>query len=195
MIEGIITKGVGGNYYVDIGNKLIECRARGLFRLQNIKPLVGDICLIRITEEDENSGYIEEIKERTNEIKRPPVANAQQLFIIFSVKNPQPSFLLLDKLLIAAELNNLKPVICFNKADLAEEGQKEYIQNTFKNTGYKIIFTSKYKSPAAPHSLCVFRTFRRRKIIHNECGAAGLLSANGRNKRKIKKRKTHHPPR
>jgi len=100
--------------------------------------------LIRITEEDENSGYIEEIKERTNEIKRPPVANAQQLLIIFAVKNPQPSFLLLDKLLIAAELNNLKPVICFNKADLAEEGQKEYIQNTFKNTGYKIIFTSKY---------------------------------------------------
>lgn len=144
MIEGIITKGVGGNYYVDIGNKIIECRARGLFRLKNIKPLVGDIVLIRITEEDENSGYIEEIKDRTNEIKRPPVANAQQLLIIFAVKNPEPSFLLLDKLLIAAEVNNLKPVICFNKADLADEEQKENILNILKNTGYKIIFTSKY---------------------------------------------------
>ena len=144
MIEGIITKGVGGNYYVDIGNKIIECRARGLFRLKNIKPLVGDIVLIRITEEDENSGYIEEIKDRTNEIKRPNVANAQQLLIIFAVKNPEPSFLLLDKLLIAAEVNNLKPVICFNKADLADEEQKENIRNILKNTGYKIIFTSKY---------------------------------------------------
>lgn len=144
MIEGIITKGVGGNYYVDIGNKIIECRARGLFRLKNIKPLVGDIVLIRITEEDENSGYIEEIKDRTNEIKRPTVANAQQLIIIFAVKNPEPSFLLLDKLLIAAEVNNLKPVICFNKADLADEEQKENILNILKNTGYKIIFTSKY---------------------------------------------------
>lgn len=144
MIEGIITKGVGGNYYVDIGNKIIECRARGLFRLKNIKPLVGDIVLIRITEEDENSGYIEEIKDRTNEIKRPTVANAQQLLIIFAVKNPEPSFLLLDKLLIAAEVNNLKPVICFNKADLADEEQKENILNILKNTGYKIIFTSKY---------------------------------------------------
>lgn len=144
MIEGIITKGVGGNYYVDIGNKIIECRARGLFRLKNIKPLVGDIVLIRITEEDENSGYIEEIKDRTNEIKRPNVANAQQLLIIFAVKNPEPSFLLLDKLLIAAEVNNLKPVICFNKADLADEEQKENILNILKNTGYKIIFTSKY---------------------------------------------------
>ena len=144
MIEGIITKGVGGNYYVDIGNKIIECRARGLFRLKNIKPLVGDSVLIRITEEDENSGYIEEIKDRINEIKRPPVANAQQLLIIFAVKNPEPSFLLLDKLLIAAEVNNLKPVICFNKADLADKEQKENIRNILKNTGYKIIFTSKY---------------------------------------------------
>lgn len=145
MIEGIITKGVGGNYYVDIGNKIIECRARGLFRLKNIKPLVGDNVVIRITEEDENSGYIEEIKERTNEIKRPPVANAHQLLIIFAVKNPEPSFLLLDKLLIAAELNSLKPVICFNKADLADEEEKDNIRNILKNTGYKIIFTSKYR--------------------------------------------------
>jgi ribosome biogenesis GTPase len=144
MIEGIITKGVGGNYYVDIGTKIIECRARGLFRLKNIKPLVGDFCLIRLTEEDENSGYIEEIKERINEIKRPPIANAQQLVIIFAVKNPEPSFLLLDKLLIAAELNNLKPVICFNKGDLANDVDKEYIKDIFKNTDYKIIFTSKY---------------------------------------------------
>lgn len=144
MVEGIITKGVGGNYYVDIGNKIIECRARGLFRLKNIKPLVGDICLIRITEEDENVGYIEEIKERTNEMKRPSIANVQQLLIIFAVKNPEPSFLLLDKLLIAAELNNLVPIICFNKSDLAEDKQKEEIQSILKNTGYKIVFTSKY---------------------------------------------------
>lgn len=144
MIEGIITKGVGGNYYVDIGSKVIECKARGLFRLKSIKPLVGDNVLIRITEENENVGYIEDIMERTNEIKRPPIANAQQLLIIFAVKNPEPSFLLLDKLLIAAELSNLKPVICFNKADLADEKQKEEILNIFKNTAYKVIFTSKY---------------------------------------------------
>jgi len=144
MIEGIITKGVGGNYYVDIGSKIIECRARGLFRLKNIKPLVGDKVLIRITEEDEDMGYIEEIKERTSEIKRPPVANAQQLVIIFSVKNPEPSFILLDKLLIAAKSNNLNPVICINKSDLANEEEKENILNIYKNTDYKIIFTSKY---------------------------------------------------
>ncbi len=144
MIEGIIIKGVGGNYYVDIGNKIVECRARGLFRIKNVKPLVGDKVLIRLTEEDEDAGYIEDILDRKSEIKRPAVANAQQLVIIFSVINPEPSFLLLDKLLIAARSNNLDPVICINKLDLAEEGQKEYILGIFKNTGYKIIFTSKH---------------------------------------------------
>jgi ribosome biogenesis GTPase len=144
MIEGIIIRGVGGNYYVDIGDKMIECRARGLFRLKNIKPLVGDRVLIRITEEDEDAGYIEEIIDRKSEIKRPNIANAQQLIIIFSVKNPEPSFLLMDKLLIAASSNKLDPVICINKSDLADEGEKDKILEIFKNTGYKIIFTSKY---------------------------------------------------
>jgi len=131
MIEGIIMRGVGGNYYVDTGNDLVECRARGLFRLKNIKPLVGDKALIRLTDEDEHAGYIEEIMERTNEMLRPPVANAEQLLIFFAVKNPEPSFLLLDKLLIAAETNNLKPVICFNKCDLADDEQKKQIKILF----------------------------------------------------------------
>lgn len=143
MIDGIIIRGVGGNYYVDIGKKLIECRARGLFRLKNIKPLVGDKVLIRLTEEDENQGYIEEIKERTNEMVRPPVANAEQLLIFFAVTNPEPSFLLLDKLLIAAETNNLNPIICFNKCDLADETIKKEYENIFVNTDYRIVFTSK----------------------------------------------------
>lgn len=144
MIDGIIIRGVGGNYYVDTGNKLVECRARGLFRIQNIKPLVGDKVLIRLTEEDENHGYIEEIKERTNEMKRPPVANAEQLVIFFAMTNPEPSFLLLDKLLIAAETNNLKPVICFNKCDLADEELKNKYEKIFINTSYKVVFTSKH---------------------------------------------------
>lgn len=143
MIEGIIIRGVGGNYYVDIGDEIIECRARGLFRLKNIKPLVGDRVLIRLTVENEKSGYVEEIKERINEIKRPSVANVEQLLIFFSVSNPEPSFLLLDKLLIAAEINKLKPIICYNKSDLCNEERKNELINMYVNTGYRMIFTSK----------------------------------------------------
>ena len=142
MIKGIIMRGVGGNYYVDTDGGLVECRARGLFRLKNIKPLVGDRVLIRLTDDGGNSGYIEEIKERSNEMVRPPVANVEQLLVFFSVKSPEPNFLLLDKLIIAAEMNNLKPVICFNKSDLADEELKKHFMSIFTETGYKVIFTS-----------------------------------------------------
>ena len=136
MIKGIIMRGVGGNYYVDTDGGLVECRARGLFRLKNIKPLVGDRVLIRLTDDGGNSGYIEEIKERSNEMVRPPVANVEQLLVFFSVKSPEPNFLLLDKLIIAAEMNNLKPVICFNKSDLADEELKKHFMSIFTETGY-----------------------------------------------------------
>lgn len=143
MVEGIIIRGVGGNYYVDTGQDIIECRARGLFRVQNMKPLVGDRVLIRLTSEKDKTGYIEDIKERSNEIKRPAVANVEQLIIVFAVANPEPSFLLLDKLLIATEVTNLKPIICFNKADLCDDERKKQLLDIFINTGYKILFTSK----------------------------------------------------
>ncbi len=144
MIQGIIIRGVGGNYYVDTDKGIIECRARGLFRNQNIKPLVGDYVLIRLTEEDNSCGYIEEIMERKNEMKRPSVSNIDQIIIVFAVKNPEPSFLLLDKLLIASEINNLNPIICFNKCDLVDEECISKYKEIYKNTGYKIIFTSMY---------------------------------------------------
>ncbi len=160
MIEGIIMRGVGGNYYVDTEDNIVECRARGLFRLKNIKPLVGDRVLIRLTEEDGSQGYIEEIKERTNEMIRPPVANADQMIIFFSVTNPEPSFLLLDKLLISAEINNLKPIICFNKSDLADENIKSQFENIFVNTGYNVIFTSKYDD----NSIEKLKTILRNKL-------------------------------
>ncbi|QSX06856.1 ribosome small subunit-dependent GTPase A [Sedimentibacter sp. zth1] len=145
MLQGRIIRGVGGNYYVDTENGLIECRARGLFRNQNIKPLVGDNVLIRLTEENKNYGYVEEINERKNEMKRPAVSNVDQIIIVFAVKNPEPSFLLLDKLIIAAEVNKLNPIICFNKADLVDDEYFEKIIDIYKSTDYQIIFTSKYK--------------------------------------------------
>lgn len=145
-MQGVIIRGVGGNYYVDTNDGLIECRARGLFRNQNIKPLVGDRVIIRLTEENKSSGYIEEILERKNEMKRPLVSNIDQIIIVFAVKNPEPSFLLLDKLLIASEINNLKPIICFNKCDLVDEEYVLKYIDIYKNTGYKMIFTSRFNS-------------------------------------------------
>lgn len=144
MTEGRIIKGIGGFYYVDTNNGIIECRARGVFRKNKITPLIGDLVLIRITKENEKIGYIEEIINRKNEIKRPPVANIQQLIIVVSMKNPGPDFLFVDKLIVASEKNNIKPIMCFNKIDLIDHTKLQEYKKAYVNTGYDIIETSKY---------------------------------------------------
>lgn len=114
MLEGIIIKAIGGFYYVKTSQGIIESRGRGVLRLEGITPLVGDYVRIRISSED-NSGYLEEILDRKNELIRPPVANITQAVIVMSVKKPDINTWLLDKFLMMAEHNNLNIVICFNK--------------------------------------------------------------------------------
>lgn len=140
MVEGIIIKGVGGFYYVKTSEGTIECRARGIFREENLTPLVGDKVKIRINEED-NSGYIEEILERESTLVRPPVANITQAIIIMSVKKPNINTWLLDRFLIIGEHENLDIIICFNKTDLALE-ETEKLKSIYERIGYKVIITS-----------------------------------------------------
>lgn len=141
MLEGIITKGIGGFYYVKTKSDIYECRARGLFREKNITPLVGDKVLIRINDED-NSGYIEEIHARNSKLIRPPVANVTQAIIVVSIKEPSINFWLLDRFLIMAERENLSCIICINKIDIANEEEIRYVDNIYEKTSYPIIKTS-----------------------------------------------------
>ncbi|WIF94589.1 ribosome small subunit-dependent GTPase A [Caminicella sporogenes] len=141
MKEGIIVKGIGGFYYIKCGDNVYECRARGIFRKKNIKPLVGDY--VKFTLNNENSGVIEEILDRKSELLRPPVANVEHAIIVFAAKNPEPNMILLDKMLVLGEVAGLKLTICINKIDLDENGEIiKKIQSIYKNTGYNIIFSS-----------------------------------------------------
>ena len=140
MIEGIIIKGIGGFYYIKTKEGIIESRARGIFREENLTPLVGDRVKIRINEED-NSGYIEEILERKNELIRPPVANVSQAIIVMSIKKPDINTWLLDKFLIMAEHKALNIIICLNKMDLSEEEIMK-LKNIYETIGYKVLITS-----------------------------------------------------
>ncbi|KGG81121.1 GTPase RsgA [Caloranaerobacter azorensis H53214] len=141
MLEGIIVKGIGGFYYVKVDDKIYECRARGLFRKKKITPLVGDRVKIRISRED-NTGFIEEIFERKTELFRPPVANVDQVIIVFAVKNPDPNLWLLDRFLLLAEFKDLDIVICFNKIDLISEEELKFLNDVYLKAGYKVINTS-----------------------------------------------------
>jgi len=140
MTDGIIIKGIGGFYYVDTGHNIVECRARGLFREQNIEPLVGDRVLIRFNKED-SRGYIEEIYPRDTVLTRPPIANVTQLIIVMSIANPKINLWFLDRLIVIGHDANLNVIICINKSDIDNEMADE-ITDMYRNIGYEAIMTS-----------------------------------------------------
>jgi len=142
-MKGKIIKGIAGFYYVHLTEKgVYECKAKGIFRKRNIKPLVGDFVEIRILEEVEKLGNIEKILPRKNKLVRPAVANVDQAVVIFSIVKPNPNYNLLDRFLIMMEQLNLETVICFNKLDLGTDKEIQEIKKIYENCGYQLIFCS-----------------------------------------------------
>jgi ribosome biogenesis GTPase len=135
-MQGKIIKNISNDYTVCSNGKEYVCKGRGKFRNLHITPLVGDEVVF-----DEKNCYILEILPRKNELVRPPICNVDQAFIITSVKEPDFSSNLLDKLLDIIEFNNIKPIICFTKLDLLNEEEKEKIEEIisyYRKIGYKI---------------------------------------------------------
>lgn len=130
--EGIIIKGIGGFYYVEAAGEIFECKARGAFRKTGIKPLAGDRVTISVNDNAENT--IDEIHERSSVLVRPPVANADRLFIVSSVCEPKPVLLIIDRLTALAVNKGIEPVVVFTKNDL--ESADEYIE-IYKKAGIK----------------------------------------------------------
>ncbi len=145
-MQGKIIKGIAGFYYVHvIGAGVYECKAKGIFRKEKIKPLVGDNVEIDIISEEEKTGNISRILERKNELIRPAVANIDQAMVIFAAAKPKPNFNLLDRFLIMMEQQQVETVICFNKQDLATEEELQKLEETYQKCGYHILFTSARK--------------------------------------------------
>lgn len=140
-LEGKIIKGIGGFYYVDVPKKgIYECRARGLFRNQNCKPLVGDRVILE--KGQALTGYVTEILPRKNELIRPLSANIDQAVIIFAAAQPTPNFNLLDRFTVMMEKAGIELILCFNKCDLVSEEEKERIRSIYKATDFRICFLS-----------------------------------------------------
>lgn len=139
MIEGIITKGIGGFYYIDTKQGVYECRARGIFRKEKVTPLVGDNVKISIVDEENKKGVLEEIEERETELVRPPISNVNKSIIVFAIKNPNPNLSLLDRFIVLAEREGLEIVIVLTKADLATDEELDNLKRIYETSGYKVI--------------------------------------------------------
>ena len=142
-MQGKIIKGIAGFYYVHVaGSGVYECKAKGAFRKQKIKPLVGDNVEIDVISQEEHTGNVIDILPRKNELIRPAVANVDQAVVIFAAAKPNPNFNLLDRFLIMMEYQHIPAVICFNKTDLIDEMEMENLIRAYKTSGYRVLFTS-----------------------------------------------------
>ena len=142
-MQGKIIKGISGFYYIHVaGFGIYECKAKGVFRNQNIKPLVGDNVEIAILDEEHKKGNIEKILSRENELVRPAVANIDLALIIFAAAKPQPNFNLLDRFLVMMEYQNVPVAICFNKTDLVTEEELHAFADIYAACGYRTLYAS-----------------------------------------------------
>ncbi|WP_127584317.1 ribosome small subunit-dependent GTPase A [Paenibacillus koleovorans] len=154
MPSGIIVKALSGYYYVQpdepAGAGSVQCRARGIFKKKGISPLVGDHALYELTENGE--GTVDEIKPRTTELIRPPIANVDQAVLVFSLTEPGLNLQLLDKFLVHTEQARLETVICLTKVDLLQDRESgelaggmnlDAVRRLYESFGYRVIVTSK----------------------------------------------------
>lgn len=142
-MQGKIIKGIAGFYYVYVEEHgVYECKAKGIFRKDHVKPLVGDDVIVDVLDEAQMLGNIREILPRGSALVRPAVANVDQALVIFAIVKPNPNFNLLDRFLIRMERQKLPTIICFNKQDIASAQEKEALQKAYETCGYRVCFVS-----------------------------------------------------
>ncbi len=151
MPSGIILKGIGGFYYVSSDDDVYECKARGIFRKDELIPLTGDKVTFSITDPSLKKGTIDVIMERTTVLTRPAAANIDQLVVVIAARSPEPDMLLLDKILVTAAKKGITAVICISKTDLDPDDNRAEIRSSYLKAGYTLIETSSGESAGFNH--------------------------------------------
>lgn len=141
-MQGRIVKGIAGFYYVDTEDGIFECRAKGIFRNQKVKPLVGDLVELEVLSQEEKEGSVISILPRKSELIRPAVANVDQALVIFALVSPKPNFNLLDRFLVLMEKQGIPALICMNKTDLASDEMIAEVRERYRTSGYPLLFVS-----------------------------------------------------
>lgn len=135
-MQGKIIRGIGGFYYVHAEDGVVyECRAKGIFRKEKIKPLPGDnVEISPVQDEEKPAGNVDAILPRKNVLIRPAVANVDQALVVFAAASPKPNLNLLDRFLISMEQQRIPVVICFNKTDLISTEEEELLRDTYAHS-------------------------------------------------------------
>jgi ribosome biogenesis GTPase / thiamine phosphate phosphatase len=142
METGRIVKAISGFFYVRSSFGIFSCKGRGILKKNEQTPLVGDKVEFSISDQEHMEGMLEHILPRTNVLLRPPVANVDQVLVVFSFTSPAPNYVLLDRILMMAESQDLNALICFNKRDLTDGSFDRSILEAYSSMGYAVYETS-----------------------------------------------------
>jgi len=163
MSKGQVFKIHSDFYYVNSESKNYECKLREVLKKQKQKVYVGDFV-------EFSNGAIEKVLPKKNYIPRPAVANIDQIVIVSAVKEPELSFVQLNRYVTLAKYYKIPAILCFNKNDLSESDKIiEKVFSIYEPLGYDILFTSALEG----YGLDEFKSIIQGKISVL-CGASGV---------------------
>lgn len=174
-MTGVVIKAYSSYYYVQTGRKVVTCNLRGRFKKERFSLLVGDEVEYSITGDDQ--GIIEQILPRSSMLKRPMVANVNQVVLTFAAVKPDINTALVDRFLVMAESSGLDILLCINKLDLADSAELEPIVDIYRDIGYPVILTSTRSGAGVGELLS--QLFNRISVFAGPSGAgkSSLLNA------------------
>ncbi|MGM9587158.1 MAG: ribosome small subunit-dependent GTPase A [Candidatus Limivicinus sp.] len=152
MVSGIIIKALSGFYYVKTDEGLLECKARGRFRLDGTSPLVGD--RVQCSLDANGKGRIDRVEDRKNWFVRPAVANIDALVFMAANTNPVTDPFLIDRVSVIAAEAGCELVICINKVDI-DRGEQLY--RIYSQAGFPVVRTSAATGEGVSELLNVLR--------------------------------------
>ena len=143
-MRGFIIKSIAGDFHVlnTENYQTYVCKARGQIRNQNLQPICGDEVVFEY-DEAANFSIITSILNRKNQLVRPPIANVDIALIVMSTIKPNFDPYLVDKLIVAATIENIEPIIVVSKCEFMNEEIKTLIDN-YSLAGYKVIEVSSH---------------------------------------------------
>ena len=161
-----------GIYSVLNGEELLKVPAKGAFRNKHIKPVVGDLI-----ELDESKEVIVDVKERVSFLKRPCIANLDQMIIVHSLVEPEFSYHLLFKYLTYANQNGIKAKIVLTKLDKADKSLVEEIKNVFEKLNIETYFVSNKKGEGIEEVKKIFSGHISCLLGQSGVGKSSLLNS------------------
>lgn len=139
LLKGIVVKAYNNYYAVQTEKeqKIVLCTVRGRLKQARFTLLVGD--KVEYTVSSGQKGSIESILPRLSMLKRPMVANVNQVVLTFACRHPDFSLQIVDRFLVLAEASQLNSVLCFNKVDLANRQEIEQVADMYRSIGYPVL--------------------------------------------------------